>query len=75
MIFCVPPPDPDEGKWRTEATWKSEKVQVPRIDGEGVDEWMVGARLNMPGEYKFWALSPAVQNSDGEPMEWVTDES
>ena len=75
MIFCVPPPAPDEGKWRTEATWKFEKVQVPRIDGEGVDEWMVGERLDMPGKYQFWALRPAVQNGEKESMEWVTDES
>ena len=70
MIFCVTPPDPNEGKWRTEATWKFKKVQVPRIDGKGVDEWMVGARLDKPGEYQFWALSPAVQNGEEETMDW-----
>ncbi len=75
MIFCVPPPEPDEGKWRTEATWKFEKVQVPRIDGKGVDEWMVGRRLDKPGKYQFWALGPVVQNGEEESMEWVTDES
>ena len=75
LIFCEPPPDPNEGKWRTEATWKFEKVQVTRIDGEGVDEWMVGARLDKPGEYQFWALGPAVQNGEEESMEWVPDES
>ena len=75
MIFCVPPPDPDEGKWRTEATRQFKKITVPRIDGKGVDEWMVGRRLDKPGEYQFWALRPAVQNGEEESMEWVTDES
>ena len=75
MIFCAPPPDSDEGKWRTEATWQFEKVTVARIDGTGVDEWMVGTRIDKPGEYQFWTLRPVVQNSEEESMEWVTDES
>jgi len=65
LIFCVPPPDPNEGKWRTEATWKFEKVRVPRIDGKGIDKWMVGTQLDLPGEYRFWAVGSVLQSSDG----------
>jgi len=56
LIFCEPPPDPDEGKWRNEATWQFERITVPGIGGKGLHEWVVGTQLDKPGEFKFWAL-------------------
>ena len=75
LIFCSPPGDPDGHGQTVEATWHFEKVRISRVDGKGEDEWMAGRRLDKPGEYQFWALRPAIQNSEEESIEWVTDES
>ena len=75
LIFCSPLDDPDGHGQTVEATWHFGKVKISRADDKGEDEWMVGTRLDKPGEYQFWALRPAVQNSEEKSMEWVTDES
>jgi len=64
LIFCEPPKDPEERKWKTQAIWQFEKVAVPRLDGEGVDEWVVGTRVGKPREYTFWAAGSALQGSN-----------
>ena len=75
MIFCAPPPDPDEGKWRNEATWEFAKVQLSRIDGRGEDGWIVGTRLDRPGLFRFWSVNVDRQGlGAGKSTEGTTDE-
>jgi len=69
LIFCAPPGDPDGRRRAVEATWHFERVKISRIDDKSEDEWMVGTRMDKPGEYQFWALRPAIQSSEEKSME------
>jgi len=41
---------------RTPEEWKSGPIEISRLDGKGVDVWMVGVRTDKPGAIKFWFI-------------------
>ena len=41
-------------RWQKVMEWKFTLADVPRLDGNGVDCWMVGTRLGKPGAFQFW---------------------
>lgn len=36
--------------------WNFGPVEITRLDGRGVDVWMVGVRTDKPGAIKFWFI-------------------
>ena len=49
------------------ATWKEKRsewnfgpVEIPRLDGQGIDIWMVGTRTDKPGAFQFWFVENRV---------------